>query len=43
MSIFDVLVEQAVSKNTEYPALRTVIEKELLHHDIVRVMNKMDI
>lgn len=40
MSIFDVLVEQVVSKNTEYPALRTVIEKELLHQDIVRVMNE---
>ncbi len=39
MSTFDTLVEQVISQNPEYPTLRTVIEKELLHHDILRVMN----
>ncbi len=40
MTAFDSLVEQVVSKNQEYPALRNVIEKELLHQDILRVMSE---
>ena len=36
MPTFDTLVEQVISQNAEYPVLRTVIEKELLHHDILR-------
>ena len=39
MSTFDTLVEQIIFQNTEYPTLRTVIEKELLHYDILRTMN----
>ncbi|HBB12938.1 MAG TPA: nucleotidyl transferase AbiEii/AbiGii toxin family protein [Treponema sp.] len=39
MSTFDTLVEQIIYQNTEYPTLRTVIEKELLHYDILRTMN----
>ena len=39
MSTFDTLVEQVIAQNPEYPTLRTVIEKELLHHDILRAMN----
>ena len=39
MSSFDTLVEQVISQNTEFPTLRTVIEKELLHYDILRAMN----
>lgn len=39
MSTFDTLVEQIIYQNTEYPTLRTVIEKELLHYDILRIMN----
>jgi hypothetical protein len=31
MSLFDKLVEQVIAQNTDYPVLRTVIEKELLH------------
>lgn len=40
MSIFDILVSQAISQNTEYPTLRNVIEKELLHYDILRSMSE---
>lgn len=40
MSTFDTLVEQVISQNTEYPTLRTVIEKELLHYDILRCMSE---
>lgn len=40
MNLFDNLVEQVVSQNTEYPVLRNVIEKELLHQDILRVMSE---
>ncbi|MBQ9207147.1 MAG: nucleotidyl transferase AbiEii/AbiGii toxin family protein [Treponema sp.] len=39
MTNFDTLVSQVISQNIEYPALRTVIEKELLHYDILRAMN----
>ena len=39
MSTFDTLVEEVISQNAEYPTLRTVIEKELLHYDILRAMN----
>ena len=31
MPTFDDLVSQIISQNTEYPMLRTVIEKEILH------------
>lgn len=40
MSLFDKLVEQVIAQNTDYPVLRTVIEKELLHQDILRVMSE---
>ena len=39
MPTFDDLVSQIISQNTEYPVLRTVIEKEILHFDILRSMN----
>ncbi len=39
MTLFDTLVEQVISQNTEYPTLRMVIEKEILHYDILRAMN----
>lgn len=39
MPAFDDLVSQIISQNTEYPMLRTVIEKEILHFDILRCMN----
>ena len=40
MSVFDALVSQVISQNNEYPTLRTVIEKEILHYDILRCMNE---
>ncbi|MBO4508121.1 MAG: nucleotidyl transferase AbiEii/AbiGii toxin family protein [Spirochaetaceae bacterium] len=40
MTNFDAFVSQAISQNAEYPTLRNVIEKELLHYDILRCMNE---
>lgn len=39
MSIFDVLVEQAVSKNTEYPPLRT--KGEWARGELIDLFNEM--
>lgn len=39
MSLFDQLVNQALSNNNELTQLRIVVEKELLHHDILLAMN----
>lgn len=40
MTLFDSLVEKVILQNTEYPTLRTVIEKEILHYDILRCMSE---
>lgn len=40
MIVFDRLVDQALSKQEEYSILRTVVEKEILHHDILRILNE---
>lgn len=40
MSLFNQLVEQALSNNAELTQLRVVVEKELLHHDILRIMSE---
>lgn len=39
MSLFDRLVDQALTQNNDLSALRVVVEKELLHHDIMRVLS----
>jgi len=39
MSLFDKLVTQAMKSRTNLAPLRVVIEKELLHHDILREMS----
>jgi len=39
MSLFDSLVDEALRNQRELAPLRTVIEKELLHHDILRVLS----
>ncbi len=39
MSLFDQLVNQALSHNAELTQLRSVVEKELLHHDILLAMS----
>lgn len=35
MNLFEQLVDQALSHNTELTQLRVVAEKELLHHDVL--------
>jgi predicted nucleotidyltransferase component of viral defense system len=39
MSLFDELVDAALSNKNELAPLRVVVEKELLHHDILRVLS----
>lgn len=39
MTLFDTLVDQALKNQKEYSSLRMVVEKELLHHDILRIMS----
>lgn len=39
MSLFDRLVDQALSRNDDLAPLRIVVEKELLHHDIMRALS----
>jgi len=39
MTLFDRLVDQALINQKEYSSLRFVIEKELFHHDILRIMS----
>jgi predicted nucleotidyltransferase component of viral defense system len=38
MNLFDQLVTEALKNQPDYSTLRIVVEKELLHHDILRVM-----
>jgi len=40
MSMFDNLVNVALTDKPEMTSLRPVVEKELLHHDILRIMNR---
>lgn len=40
MSIFEQLVDQAMRSQPQLAQLRVVIEKELLHHDILREMSR---
>lgn len=39
MSLFDALVDEALNNKQEVAPLRVVVEKELLHHDILRVLS----
>lgn len=39
MSLFDELVDEALHNKQEVASLRVVVEKELLHHDILRVLS----
>lgn len=39
MSLFDTLVDEAMRGNPGLAVLRPVVEKELLHHDILRLMS----
>lgn len=40
MNLFDRLVAQALQNNPELSNLRVVVEKELLHHDILRILSQ---
>jgi predicted nucleotidyltransferase component of viral defense system len=40
VNLFDKIVETALETDEKYAALRPVVEKEILHHDILREMNK---
>ena len=40
MSLFDQLVDEALQNRRELNSLRVVVEKELLHHDILRVLSE---
>ena len=40
MNLFDQLVNQALSNNAELAPLRVVVEKELLHHDILLALSE---
>jgi len=39
VSLFDQLVDEALKNQAELSPLRSVVEKELLHHDIIREMS----
>lgn len=39
MSLFDELVDEALNNKQEVARLRVVVEKELLHHDILQVLS----
>ena len=39
MSLFDQLVDEALKNRQNLASLRTVVEKELLHHDILRILS----
>ncbi|MEO4047305.1 nucleotidyl transferase AbiEii/AbiGii toxin family protein [Pseudomonas sp. CAU 1711] len=40
MNLFDRLVDQALTQNAELASLRVVVEKELLHHDILLALSE---
>ncbi|WP_043196994.1 hypothetical protein [Pseudomonas putida] len=40
MNLFDQLVQQALSNIPDLAPLQVVVEKELLHHDIVRILSE---
>lgn len=41
MNQFEILVDNVIKQNKDYPVLRTVIEKEILHRDILSSMNNL--
>lgn len=43
MNLFDNLVNEALKNQPNLNSLRTVVEKELLHHDILRIMRDNDL
>lgn len=43
MNLFDKLVDEALKNQPQIAPLRTVVEKELLHHDILRALSTNDL
>ena len=43
MNLFDLLVTEAVRNTAGLNLLRPVVEKELLHHDILREMQSAEL
>lgn len=43
MNLFDKLVSEALSNKPDLAGLRSVVEKELLHHDILRTLQENDL
>lgn len=43
MNLFDILVNEALENQPEFSTLRVVVEKELLHHDILRILNESNL
>lgn len=42
MNLFDKMVTEALKRQTHLVSLRVVVEKELLHHDILRIMRNYE-
>src|ERR1700722_17012996 len=40
MNLFDQLVKEALKNQPNLSPLKIVVEKELLHHDILRILNQ---
>lgn len=40
MNLFDQLVQQALTNIPDLAPLQVVVEKELLHHDIMRILSE---
>lgn len=40
MNLFDQLVQHALGNTPELASLQVVVEKELLHHDIMRILSE---
>jgi len=40
MNLFDKIVTEALKNQADLKSLRIVVEKELLHHDILRILSK---
>ncbi|WP_273209490.1 nucleotidyl transferase AbiEii/AbiGii toxin family protein [Marinobacter subterrani] len=43
MALFDTLIDEAIRNQGELTALRSVVEKEILHHDILRELSSADL
>lgn len=43
MNLFDQLVTEAIKNQPDLSTLRVVVEKELLHHDILRTLSQYDL